>query len=119
MTSPIDNFIASGGTSGAPTAPNSRYYRIPTTVWTAPDGTQIRYLQRRLAPQPDRFSSLRDYTVIQGDRIDSVAAKQLGDPQLSWLLCDANGAMDPFALVAQPGATLTIPTPSGTGTING
>ena len=34
-------------------------------------------------------------SVIQGDRIDTVANAQLGDPLLYWILCDANAAIGP------------------------
>jgi hypothetical protein len=51
--------------------------------------------------------------VQQGDRLDQIAAKYLGDPLMSWLLCDANGAMDPNDLTATTGATISITTPQG------
>ena len=41
MTTPIDNFVASGGTSGAPNQPNSRYSGIGTLTYTRPDGTIV------------------------------------------------------------------------------
>ncbi|HYM74175.1 MAG TPA: hypothetical protein VET89_14430 [Stellaceae bacterium] len=113
MTSPIDNFVAGGGTSGALTQPNSRYNGIGTTTFTRPDGTVIRYLNRRIIPQADQFSTLRQYVVMQGDRIDTVANTQLGDPLLYWILCDANGASDPDALTAEPGRVLLITLPAG------
>lgn len=119
MTSPIDSFINAGGTSGAPTAPNSRYYGLPTLTWTRPDGTEVRYIARRLVPQPGRFSLLRQYVVVDGDRIDNIAARQLGDPLLYWLLCDANGAMDPDDLTAQIGLALKITLPAGIGGSSG
>ena len=35
------------------------------------------------------------YAVVDGDRIDNLAAKYLGDPMLYWMICDANGVTDP------------------------
>jgi hypothetical protein len=115
MSTPLDTFIASGGTSGAPTAPNSRYYGLATLTWSKPDGTVVRYLDRRFIPPTSRFNPLRQYVIVQGDRIDNVAARQIGDPLLYWLLCDANAAMDPDDLTAQVGRSITIAMPSAIG----
>src|SRR5262245_2044679 len=98
MTSPVDAFVAGGGTSGAPTAQNSRYYGLATATFTQKDGTVVRYLQRRIIPQPEQFAPLRRYVTVEGDRIDNIANAQLGDPLLYWIVCDANAAMDPDAL---------------------
>lgn len=113
MSSPIDNFVASGGTSGALTRPNSRYNGIGTATFVRPDGTVTRYLNRRVIPSADQYSTMRQYGVVQGDRIDMVASTQMGDPLLYWILCDANGASDPDALTAKPGRVLLITLPAG------
>jgi hypothetical protein len=115
MSTPLDGFISGGGTSGAPSAPNSRYYGLSTLTWTGPDGRQVRYVQRRLIPQPTTNAALRSYVVVQGDRIDSIAANQIGDPLLYWLICDANAAMDPDDLTAQVGRSIVIALPSAIG----
>jgi hypothetical protein len=115
VSSPVDAFVAGGGTSGAPTAQNSRYYGLSTATWTLPDGTMVRYLQRRIIPQPEQYATMRQYPTIEGDRIDNVANAQLGDPLLYWILCDANAAMDPDALTAEPGRVLRITLPAGVG----
>jgi hypothetical protein len=115
----IDNFVAAGGTSGALTQPNSRYFGLGTASYTRPDGTEIRYLQRRIIPQPDQFATMRQYVVVQGDRVDSVANAQMGDPLLYWILCDANTASDPDALVEEPGRVLRITLPAGIGAAGG
>jgi hypothetical protein len=116
MSNPIDAFINAGGTSGAPTAQDSRYYGSSTLVWTRPDGTPVRYLQRRIIPQPERYSVLRQYVVAEGDRLDNIASSQLGDPLLFWILCDANAAVDPEDLTSQIGRTLLVTLPAGIGT---
>jgi hypothetical protein len=118
-TSPIDNFVAGGGTSGATMQTNSRYYGIGATTYTRPDGTIVRYLNRRIIPQPDQYTALRQYVVKQGDRIDTVANTQIGDPLLYWILCDANAASDPDALTADAGRVLTITLPAGIGKTGG
>ena len=117
MSSPVDTFVAAGGTSGAPNAPNSRYIGVSTATVTRTDGTVVRYLQRRVIPQPEQYATLRQYVTIQGDRIDMVANAQLGDPLLYWILCDANAAMDPDALTAEPGRVLRITLPAGIGAV--
>jgi hypothetical protein len=118
-TSPIDNFVASGGTSGATAQTNSRYYGIGTTTYTRSDGAIVRYLNRRVIPQPDQYATLRQYVVKEADRIDTVASTQIGDPLLYWILCDANGASDPDALTTDAGRVLSITLPAGIGTTGG
>jgi nucleoid-associated protein YgaU len=83
--------------------------------YTLPDGSSIPYLQRRMVPQPGapNYATINQYTVQQGDRLDRIAAKYLGDPLLAWLICDANGALIPYELVANPGTVLAITTPQG------
>ena len=116
---PLDAFVAGGGSSGASLQPNSRYYGLGTTTLTTPDGTVVRYRNRRIIPQPDQFTVIRQYVVVQGDRIDTVANAQIGDPLLFWILCDANAASDPDALTADPGRVLGITLPAGIGMTGG
>jgi hypothetical protein len=100
-------------TGGTPLMPaNSRYLGLPTTTWTAPDGTQIVYLSRRIVPQPSTFASMGTHTMAYGERLDQVAANLMGDPLLFWRLADANGALYPDEL-EQVGRTVIIPLPAG------
>jgi nucleoid-associated protein YgaU len=94
---------------------DSRYYGFKVQQYTAPNGQVIAYLARRIVPQPGapNFATINQYTVRQGDRLDLIAAKYLGDPLMAWLICDANGAIRPHDLVATPGRTLAITTPQG------
>jgi hypothetical protein len=94
---------------------DSRYYGSATLSYTAPNGQTVSYLARRFVPQPGaaNYATVAQHTVQQGDRLDLLAAKYLGDPLLSWLLCDANGAMVPNTLVATPGTVLSITMPQG------
>jgi hypothetical protein len=93
-------------------APNSRYVGIATSTFVAADGTNIAYVQRRFIPQPNQLAQLQQYSVLQGDRLDVLAAKFLGDPQLFWRICDANGAMRPEDLTATVGTVLRICLPA-------
>lgn len=94
-------------------AMNSRYVGIATSTLVAADGTTIVYVQRRFIPQPGQLVQLQQHSVVQGDRLDVLAAQYLGDPQLFWRICDANGAMRPEDLVATVGKVLRICLPAG------
>ena len=93
--------------------PNSRFYRLPTTTLTLPDGRMLSYLTRRFAPQPERFALLKQHRVAQNDRLDNLAAHYFSDPVQFWRLCDANRAMRPDELVEVVGRTLRITLPEG------
>jgi nucleoid-associated protein YgaU len=94
---------------------DSRYYGFGVLQYTAANGQTIPYLARRIVPQPGapNFATINQYTVRQGDRLDLIAAKYLGDPLMFWLICDANGAIRPGDLVATVGEVLAITTPQG------
>lgn len=49
----------------------------------------------------------------EGERLDQVAAKYLGDPEAFWRIADANGAMRPQALTETAGRRLRITLPEG------
>ncbi len=93
--------------------PTSRYYNIDTTTLETPDGRTVIYLKRRFVPPPERFSLLQEYVVVQGDRLDNITARYLGDPEQFWRICDANGAMRPDELTEEIGRRLRITLPEG------
>jgi hypothetical protein len=93
--------------------PNSRYAGIDTGQLTTADGKIIVYLRRRFVPPPEHFALLQEYTVVQGDRLDNLAAKFIGDPERFWQICDANAAMRPEELTETIGRTLRITLPEG------
>jgi nucleoid-associated protein YgaU len=111
MDSALAALVKSAAGTGGPTKQSSRYYGFSIETFTKPDGTQVAYLQRRIIPQPEIYTSLQDYVVVEGDRLDNLAAKFLGDPLLYWMICDANGVTDPDELTAddQVGRTIKIP----------
>jgi nucleoid-associated protein YgaU len=115
MTTPLQSLIQLGVIPPVSFPTDSRYYGSATLTYTTPDGRSIAYLARRFVPAPGapNFSTVARHTVAQGDRLDLIAAKYLGDPLLFWLLCDANGALRPDALVETLGATLNITMPQG------
>jgi len=115
MTSPLQALIQMGVVPSVSFPTDSRYYGYSTLTYTTIGGQQIAYLARRIVPQPGspNFATIATHTVHQGDRLDLIAAKYLGDPLMFWLICDANGAIEPEKLVATPGAILNITTPQG------
>lgn len=115
MTNPLKAMLKSGAVPPVTFPPDSRYCGSKTLSYTGPNGQAITYLARRFVPQPGapNFATIATRTVTQGDRLDLLAAKYLGDPLMFWLICDANGAIRPEDLVATPGKTLSITTPQG------
>jgi|ERR1051325_6384703 hypothetical protein len=93
--------------------PNSRYANIETATIETPAGRAVVFLKRRFVPPPERFSLLREHVVTQGDRLDNVTARHLGDPEQFWRVCDSNGAMRPEELTEDIGRRLRITLPEG------
>jgi hypothetical protein len=91
----------------------SRYAGIPTARVEDRDGKPFVYVRRRFVPSPERFALLQEHTVVDGERLDQIAARHLGDPEQFWRLCDANGAVDPDELIDTPGRRLRITLPEG------
>ncbi len=91
---------------------NSRYASLPQLQYQAPGQSPIAYVSRRFLPQAQTLPQLTETVVGQEDRLDLIAYRTLGQAELSWSVCDANDAMDPFALTAQAGRALRIPAQS-------
>ena len=92
---------------------NSRYYGVETAELKTASGEIVVYLRRRFVPQPERFELLEVHTVTEGERLDHIAAKHLGDPEQFWRICDANRAMHPDDLTETIGRKLRITLPEG------
>jgi hypothetical protein len=121
VNTPLDTLTQMGVLRAVNFPTNSRYYGSSVLQYTTPDGQAIPYLMRRFVPQPGpaNFVPLARHLVRHGDRLDLIAAKYLGDPLIFWIICDANGAIRPHDLVAQPGSLLTITAPQGVGGVTG
>ncbi len=80
----------------------SRYAQSETAVLKVKetDGSEreIRYAGRRFVPSAEAMATLAEHLVNQGDRLDNVTARYLGDPTQFCRVCDANEAMDPREL---------------------
>lgn len=93
--------------------PGSRYARTDTGTWTAPDGRTIVYLRRRFVPDPGDLGTAAEHVVAQGDRVDTIAAQHIGDPEQFWRVCDGNGVLHPAELTEVVGSRVRIPLPEG------
>jgi len=115
MKSPLQALIQMGVVPTVTFPTDSRYYGSTTLTCVTPTGESIAYLARRIVPQPGapNFATIATHAVRQGDRLDLIAAKYLGDPLIFWLICDANGAIDPGDLLTTIGRVLNITTPQG------
>jgi hypothetical protein len=115
MKYPLQMLIQMGVVPPVVFPTDSRYYGTGILQYVLPNGQGIAYLQRRIVPQPGapNYATIAQHTVRQGDRLDLIAAKYLGDPLIFWLLCDANGAITPNDLLTTPGRVLAIVTPQG------
>jgi hypothetical protein len=81
---------------------NSRYFNLETATISVPDdedGTrEIRYVRRRIIPSTENQTTLLEHTVAQGERLDQITARYLGDPTQFWRVCDANNVLQPEEL---------------------
>jgi hypothetical protein len=87
----------------------SRYYTNGVAVLVTPEGDEIRYLRRRFLPDPGKDRILALHMVSAGERPDIIAARYLGDPEVFWRLCDANGTDRPDNLTKTAGKRIKIP----------
>jgi hypothetical protein len=91
----------------------SRYYNIEIVRLVTPDQREIVYLRRRFLPNSPNAAIIAEHSVEEGDRLDNVTAKYLGDPEQFWQLCDVNDAMQPDELTEEIGRRLKIAMPTG------
>lgn len=93
----------------------SRYAKltIKTLPATEPDGQprDISYVERRFLPPTGMGTTVVEHTVTQGDRLDNISAKYLGDPTQFWRVCDANEILDPNELTDDAGGQIRISLP--------
>jgi hypothetical protein len=95
----------------------SRYYDIETAELALRDASGelrlVRYVRRRFITGAPSTATLVAHAVVQGERLDHLAARYLGDPTQFWRICDANSALRPEELVEEPGSRVDIPLPGG------
>jgi hypothetical protein len=111
MNNPLQALLQQTGTATPAFPPTSRYHQTPIATLTLPDGREVAYLKRRLVPPPELFALLQEHAVTEGERLDHIAARYLGDPEQFWRLCDANGAIRPDELLEPVGRRVRITLP--------
>ena len=88
-------------------ARGSRYETVPDAVHVDAAGREVPY--KLLRPFPPLPPTVQTHLVADGDRLDLLAHRYLGDSELFWRICDANGALRPEELTREPGRVLGIP----------
>ncbi len=91
-------------------SPGSRQAQLPVMEVTGPDGLPRRVSGLRLV-RPDPAGRLAEHVVIEGETIDFLAYRYLGDERLWPAILDANPLIHPFDI--RPGLVLSIPLPAG------
>ncbi|WP_028580792.1 hypothetical protein [Desulfogranum japonicum] len=105
--------LQTGGLAPTYVAGNSRYSGIDIATLETDQEEPVSYFRRRFCPQPEDLALLNEHQVVQGDRLDNLAAQYIGDPEQFWQICDANCAMEPEELLEQIGRRLRITLPQG------
>ena len=113
MTQDIQKLLSAAGLDSTIFEPTSRYYGQPLTSTKTADGETIVHTTRRFVPPPEDFEFLQYHFVEQGDRLDNLANKYIGDPQQFWKLCDPNRTDRPDALTEEVGSPIRITLPEG------
>jgi hypothetical protein len=112
MPDPLQELLAAEAVPTTTFPPTSRYAAVGVTAWDPGLGRlPIAHLGRRLCPGPERFALLHEAQITEGDRRDTLAARQFSDAELWWRLADSNGVVDPRDLASPVGRTLRITLP--------
>ena len=90
---------------------SSRYYNLETVSYVVADGRTTVYKRRRFLPLGESMPLLVEVLVAEGDRLDLITARTLGDSEQFWRVADANNAMNPFDLTTEIGRRLRVPIP--------
>ena len=91
----------------------SRYHNVDVAIHEGSNGKPVIYLRRRFLPQANQLTEIQIHQVTDGERLDHITARYLGDPEQFWRVCDANNAMNPPELTDVPGRTIRITLPEG------
>jgi len=91
-------------------ARGSRYETVPEARHVDASGREVPYKLLRVLPGPP--VTVQTHRVVDGDRLDLLAHRYLGDSELFWRICDANRALRPDDLL-EIGRRLIITLPEG------
>jgi hypothetical protein len=93
----------------------SRYATLEQATITAVDSDgaarAVTYVRRRFLPGTAGQTTLVEHLVVDGERLDNLTARYLGDPTQFWRVCDANEVFRPDELTEGPGRTIDIAMP--------
>lgn len=113
MNDPLSQLLQPLGLEATLFPPTSRYHGRKVLQHRRADGSSEAYLERRFLPQPERFSDLGVHTVVEGDRLDLLAGRYLGDGEQFWRLADPHRELQPEELTVTIGRRLRITLPEG------
>jgi hypothetical protein len=85
---------------------DSRY--ADGTIFKAWDSRKSEYHQTVFRKWPSYYISYFMYEWVQGDRLDNLANKFLGEPQFWWQIMDINPEINDVLSIA-PGTQIRIP----------
>lgn len=88
----------------------SRYEHVATDSITNAEGRVLKFKKVRFIPDAPATAAV---VVNQGERLDHIAQRVYQDPEIFWRLCDANLALWPPDLAAEPGRILKVPPAEG------
>ncbi|HMC54298.1 MAG TPA: hypothetical protein VKH19_03935 [Gemmatimonadaceae bacterium] len=109
----LQSILQSGALEAPRFPPNSRYAGATTLIHDRADGRRLMYIVRRFVPQPQDFETISEHVVVEGERLDHLAARYFGDPELFWRIADANGVLRPEQLTDEAGTRIRITAPRG------
>jgi hypothetical protein len=88
----------------------SRYETVVIDRITNAQGQMVPFKRIRFIPDtPARAAVI----VNQGERLDHISQRVYQDPELFWRICDANFALWPPDLAAEPGRIIKVPPAEG------
>lgn len=94
--------------------PASRYFNIENATMSAQDKDgaerKIVYKKRRVIPSSEGMTTIVEHTAVQGERLDNITARYIGDPTQFWRICDVNNVMSPDEL-EEEGRVIVIALP--------
>jgi len=88
----------------------SRYENVGTDTLTTAQGQVVRFKKVRFIPDVTARVAV---VLNQGERLDHVAQRVYQNPELFWRICDANFALYPPDVEAEPGRILKVPPAEG------
>jgi len=108
MSTPLERLFQGPALEATLYPPGTRYFGVPLAEITLQDGRTVRYLRRRTLPSPASLATVFEYRVVDGDRLDNLAARFLGDALASWRIADANGVLRIESLVEETAGRIRI-----------